>query len=569
MNDHYPANSEPVIVVGAGPAGCTAALLLADSGIPVTLLERYLQPHPLPRAVHLDDEVARILDRVGVSEGFLARSRPGSGLRLLDARHRVMAEFRRDQQPSQHGFPQANMFHQPDLEELLFARVEAHPLISFCRGAEVTGLDGALNALTADPVRVHARVAGQPRTFTGQVVLGCDGANSTIRQLAGITMEDLGFTERWLVVDIRAETGLDTWDGVEQICDPARPATFMHITDDRYRWEFQLGDGEDETDLIAPAALGALLRPWTGRGDLDGLEIIRSASYTFRARLASRFRAGRVFLLGDAAHLTPPFIGQGLAAGLRDADNLAWKLARVLTGRAGPDLLASYETERRPHARALIKKAVRVGWAMTGGQDRAAAVRRIALAAAVRSDRICQAMGSTATPRLAAGALQPSPRRFLPSGLPPALWVGGLIPNPLVSAGDGTPVRLDAILAGRPAVLTARRPDAGLAGFCRRHGLVLVRISPPGTEPPGAQLDAGWIDVRLAGDAAPAGLRALVADPALTVLVRPDRVVAAVGTRSRRPRLPWSTPAAAGPERPVTAPLAAYPASVSPVTTTP
>ena len=573
MNDQYPANSQPVIVVGAGPAGCAAALLLADSGIPVTLLERYRQPHPLPRAVHLDDEVARVLDRIGVSEGFLARSRPGSGLRLLDARHHVMAEFSRDQQPSQHGFPQANMFHQPDLEELLLARVDQHPLISLRRGAEVTGLDGALNALTADPVRVHARVAGHPQTFTGRVVLGCDGANSTIRQLAGITMEDLGFTERWLVVDIKAETGLDTWDGVEQICDPARPATFMHVTGDRYRWEFQLGDGEDEADLITPAALGALLRPWTGRGDLDGLEIIRSASYTFRARLASRFRAGRVFLLGDAAHLTPPFIGQGLAAGLRDADNLAWKLAHVLTGQAGEDLLDSYETERRPHARALIKKAVRVGWAMTGGQDRAAAVRRIALAAAVRSDRICQAMGSTATPRLKAGALQPSPRRFLLPGIPPALWVGGLIPNPLVSADDGTPVRLDAILAGRPAVLTARRrPDAGLAGFCRRHGLVLARISAPGAgTPPGpdAQRDAGWIDVRLADDAAPTGLRALVADPALTVLVRPDRVIAAAGTRSRRPRLPWHIPATAGPERPATAPPAAHPESAFPVTTTP
>ncbi len=572
MNDQYPTNFQPVIVVGAGPAGCTAALLLADSGIPVTLLERYPQPHPLPRAVHLDNEVARVLDRIGVGEGFLARSRPGSGLRLLDARHHVMAEFGRDQQPGQHGFPQANMFHQPDLEELLLARVGQHPLISLRRGAEVTGLDGAMDALTAAPVRVHARVAGQPQTFTGRVVLGCDGANSTIRQLAGITMEDLGFTERWLVVDIKADTGLDTWDGVEQICDPARPATFMHVTGDRYRWEFQLGDGEDEADLVTPAALGALLRPWTGRGDLDSLQVIRSVSYTFRARLASRFRAGRVFLLGDAAHLTPPFIGQGLAAGLRDADNLAWKLAHVLTGRAGPDLLASYETERRPHARALIRKAVRVGWAMTGGQDRAAAVRRIALAAAVRSDRICQAMGSTATPRLAAGALQPSPRRFLPSGIPPALRVGSLIPNPLVSAGDGTPVRLDTILAGRPAVLTARHPDAGLAGFCRRHGLILARISAPGTGTPpgpGAQQDDRWIDVRLAGDATPAGLRAMAADPALTVLVRPDRVVAAAGTQSRLPRLPWNIPAAAGPERPATAPPAAHPESAVPVTTTP
>jgi 3-(3-hydroxy-phenyl)propionate hydroxylase len=346
----------------------------------------------------------------------------------------------------------------------------------------------------------------------------------------------------------------------------------MQVTGDWYRWEFRLRDGEDEADLITPAALGELLQPWTGRSDLDGLQIIRSATYTFRAQMASRFRNGRIFLLGDAAHLTPPFIGQGLAGGLRDADNLAWKLAYVLTGRAGEDLLDTYDSERRPHATALVKKAVRVGWAMTGGQDRAAAVRRIALAAAVRSDRICQAMGSTATPRLKAGALQPSPLRFLPSGIPPALRAGGLIPNPLVSAGDGPPVRLDAILAGRPAVLTARRPDAGLAGSCRRNGLVLVRISrtsgagtPPG---PGVQPDAGWIDVRLAGDAPPAGLRALAADPALTVLVRPDRVVATVGTRSRLPRLPWNIPAA-GPERPATAPPAAHPGSASPVTTTP
>ncbi len=572
MNDQNPATREPVIVVGAGPAGCTAALLLADFGIPVTLLERRTQPHPLPRAVHLDDEVARTLDRIGVAEGFLARSRPGSGLRLLDASHHVMAEFSRGHQASEHGFPQANMFHQPDLEELMLSRIERHPLIDFRRGAEVTGLEGTQGPVGVAPVRVHARVAGETQTFTGPVVLGCDGANSTIRQLAGITMDDLGFTERWLVVDIRAETGLDTWDGVEQICDPARAATFMQVTGDRYRWEFRLFDGEDEAGLITPAALGRLLRPWTGRSDLDGLQIIRSVTYTFRAQMASRFCSGRIFLLGDAAHLTPPFIGQGLASGLRDADNLAWKLAYVLTGRAREDLLDTYDSERRPHAAALVKKAVRVGWAMTGGQDRAAAVRRIALAAAVRSDRICQAMGSTATPRLKAGALQPSPRRFLPSGIPPALRFGGLIPNPLVSAGDGAPVRLDAILAGRPAVLTARRPDAGLAGFCRGHGLVLVRISrtsgtgtPPG---PGAQPDAGWIDVRLAGDTAPAGLRALAADPALTVLVRPDRVVADVGTRSRRPRLPWSIPAA-GPERPATAPPAALPESASPVTATP
>ena len=157
MNDQNHVTQESVIAVGAGPAGCTVSLLLADFGIPVTLLERRTQPHHLPRAVHLDDEVARTLDRIGVSEGFLARSRPGSGLRLLDASHRVMAEFSRDYQGSQHGFPQANMFHQPDLEELMFARVERHPLIEFRRGAEVAGS-------TAPP----ARSPRTPRDLSGR-----------------------------------------------------------------------------------------------------------------------------------------------------------------------------------------------------------------------------------------------------------------------------------------------------------------------------------------------------------------------------------------------------------------
>jgi 3-(3-hydroxy-phenyl)propionate hydroxylase len=546
----------PVIVVGAGPVGCAAALLLADFGVPVCLLERHAGPHRLPRAVHLDDEVARILHRLGVSEEFLARSRPGSGLRLLDARHRVMAEFGRDQQPGVHGFPQANMFHQPDLEELMSARVKEHPLIDLRRETEVFRLDDVPGPATGTQVRLHARGTRDQavQTFTGNVVLGCDGAGSTIRELAGIPTDDLGFTETWLVVDIRASTPLNAWDGVEQVCDPARAATFMQVTGDRYRWEFQLRDGEDESALIAPNALARLLQPWTGRDDLAGIEVTRSASYTFRARVASRFQAGRVFLLGDAAHLTPPFIGQGLGAGLRDADNLAWKLAHVLTGQAGEDLLASYDAERRPHARAMVKKAVAIGWAMTGGQDRAAAIRRIALAAAVRSNRIRQAVASTSTPPLKAGALQPTPRRLLPPRVPAALRPGGLLPNPLVSVGDGQPVRLDTLLAGRTAVLTARQPDARLAGFCRLHRLLLVRVSgPPGTrhrEQASPLATDEWASTRLTSPQECAALRALVDNPALAIIVRPDRVLAAVEPAYRVPRLPWHVPAETVPQQP-------------------
>jgi 3-(3-hydroxy-phenyl)propionate hydroxylase len=528
-----------VIVVGAGPVGCAAALLLADRGIPVTLLERHTRPHPLPRAVHLDDEVARTLHRLGVSETFLAGSRPGSGLRLLDARHRVMAEFRRELDAGEHGFPAANMFHQPDLEALLFDRIDRHPLVDLRRGCEVRAIDGVHDPLAQAPVRVHTGLVadGTTQTVTGRLVLGCDGANSTIRQLLGVPMQDLRFTENWLVVDARATRLLDTWDGVEQVCDPARAATFMHVTGDRYRWEFQLRDGETEADLIHPEALGRLLQPWTGRHDLDGLDIVRSTTYTFRARLATRFQVGRAFLLGDAAHLTPPFIGQGLGAGLRDADNLTWKIAHVLAGQVSPDLLATYQTERRPHVKALIRKAVLVGWAMTGGQDRAATVRKLALGGIMRSPRVQELVGSTATPRLRAGALQRTPAL---SRLPRRLRPGALLPNPTVYVTGGRQVHLDDVLCGRTALLTGRYPEPHLLDACHAQGILPVRITSDAPTGPATAADTSWLTVHPTDPVG--GLQALTEDPTLSILVRPDRVIAAVATRSRTPRLPWTAP---------------------------
>ena len=535
------AVTDGVVVVGAGPVGCTAALLLADQGVPVTVLERRTRSHPLPRAVHLDDEVTRTLHRIGVSEAFLANSRPGSGLRLLDAQHRVLAEFRREIHPGVNGFPAANMFHQPDLDALLFDRVAEHPLIDFQRGVDVHAIEGVRQPLTAAPVAVRTRRLDDEtrQTFTGRLVLGCDGANSTIRQLVGVTTQDLGFTERWLVVDVRTDRDLDTWDGVEQVCDPARAATFMRVSGDRYRWEFQLHDGEDEADLIHGPVLGRMLEPWTRRPDLDGLDVVRSAVYIFRARLATNFKVGRVFLLGDAAHLTPPFIGQGLASGLRDADNLAWKIAHVLAGHATPDLLATYETERRPHAKALIRKAVLVGWAMTGGQDRAATVRRIALALAVRSPRVRNLIGSTATPRLKTGARQRTPRMPRPLR---SLRIGGLIPNPLLSIASGKQVRLDDILQGQPAALTARCPEPALLTACHQHHLTPIRVTDSDPQP-----DGRWVEVKLIHSGHETALRALVDDLALTVVVRPDGVIANIATRSRLPDLPWAVPSPATP----------------------
>ncbi|WP_432988576.1 bifunctional 3-(3-hydroxy-phenyl)propionate/3-hydroxycinnamic acid hydroxylase [Dactylosporangium sp. CA-233914] len=358
-----------VVIVGAGPVGVTAAILLAQRGVPSLLLDRYPDPYPLPRAVHVDDEVMRILQAAGVAEDFGKVSRPGLGLRLLDARHRVMAEFRRDAAAGPHGYPQANMFDQPDLERLLRARMSALPLIEFIGGASVF-------AVTSSSVSYHPPAGGPPLTVPAAAVLGCDGANSTVRSLIGSSLLDLRFAERWLVVDGECPSELSAWGGVHQVCDPRRAATFMQLGPRRYRWEFRLLEGESDLE-VEP-----LLAPWLRSVPV---RILRRAEYTFRANVASSWRSGRVFLLGDAAHQTPPFVGQGLGAGLRDAYNLAWKLATDLTTPGGAsELLASYERERVPHVRAQIRLAKLAGWAMTGGQDRAAAVRRIVLGAVWR-----------------------------------------------------------------------------------------------------------------------------------------------------------------------------------------
>jgi 3-(3-hydroxy-phenyl)propionate hydroxylase len=207
----------------------------------------------------------------------------------------------------------------------------------------------------------------------------------------------------------------------------------------------------------------------------------------------------------------------------------------VLTGRSTPDLLITYHTERRPHAKAMIRKAKLVGWAMTGGQDAAAALRRLALAGAVRSARIRDAVASTATPPLRTGALRHTSALSRP---PRALRVGGLIPNPALCLANGKQVRLDDVLDGAPAVLTAGRPEPQFVDACRRHGIGLVRVA--GAQSPSADADAGYVDAYLAPGPT-TGLQALVDDPSRTVLVRPDRVIAAIGTRSQPPRLPWTT----------------------------
>ena len=226
------------VVVGAGPVGLTTALLLARRGVGVVLLEKHAEPYLLPRAVHVDDEVFRVLQAAGVADAVLARSRPMAGLRLLNGAHRVLAEFRRDPEAGTNGWPQGSFVHQPDLEDVLSAAVAAEPLITVRRGAEVTAL-----SQDDDGVLVTVREGGADRSVRAAAVVGCDGAGSTVRGLIGATMRKLGPADRWLVLDVRSPTALPVWPGAHQVCDARRPATFMPVTGDRYRWECRLAPG--------------------------------------------------------------------------------------------------------------------------------------------------------------------------------------------------------------------------------------------------------------------------------------------------------------------------------------
>jgi 3-(3-hydroxy-phenyl)propionate hydroxylase len=460
--------SFPVVIVGAGPTGVTAATLLAQYGINCLILDRWAGVYPQPRAVHLDDEIYRVVARLGAANEFAAISRPAHGLRLLDKSTRVLAEFRRDPARSVHGFPQANMFDQPELEALLRDNLKRYPSVELRGNAEVT--DVATDGQGRIVVTYGDRTSGAEHVVEATYVLGCDGANSVVRSSIGVCMHDWKFDQRWLVVDIATRVDLGQWEGVHQVCDPVRAATYMRIGETRYRWEFQLLAGETADDFGTIDAVRPLIAPWAADVSPEDLTLVRVAEYTFRAKFADRWRRGNVFLLGDAAHLTPPFIGQGMGAGLRDAMNLAWKLAAVLNGDLPQTVLDTYEQERKPHARFMIGMALSMGWAMTAGGDLGNAIRRLVVPRLHFVPGLRDKLLESRTPPLHRSALVDKSRL---SGR----LAGTLCPNPVLA--DGT--RLDTLLGNRFALITATLPRASDNALLDDRGAVL-HVAKPGSE---------------------------------------------------------------------------------------
>jgi 3-(3-hydroxy-phenyl)propionate hydroxylase len=458
----------PVVIVGAGPTGVTAATKLAQYGVDCLVLYRWADVYPQPRAVHLDDEIFRLLAGLGVAEEFAAISRPARGLQFRDRNMAVMAEFHRECAESANGYPQANMFDQPEFEALLRSNLKNYPHAILRCNAEVT------EAVQIGPDRARVtfadRISGEEHSVEARYLLGCDGANSIVRTAIGACMEDLKFQQRWLVVDVATDAELNQWEGVHQVCDPHRAATYMRIGDDRYRWEFRLLPDETADDYNTLSALYPLIRPWVEEVAVERLTLLRVAEYTFRAQVANRWRGGNMFILGDAAHLTPPFIGQGLCAGLRDAMNLAWKLAGVVNGWLPESVLDTYEAERKPHARYMIRCALAVGAAMTAGGGAGDLLRRVVVPRLHLIPGVREKIVDSTTPALHSSELvvkSPGRRQL----------AGSLCPNSVLLDGK----RLDEV-AGRTFVVISAEPlNPSQRDEISRRGAVVV-MAHPGTE---------------------------------------------------------------------------------------
>jgi len=340
-----------VLVAGLGPVGAAMAALLVRNNVSTIAIDKDTSVYPMPRAVHFDHEIMRLFQHLGiVSEvsRHITELQPYE-FRAADGQLLLRLEPVRDA-PS--GWAMGYMFHQPGLEHALRGILNASPLADVRLGWRLEGF-------TQDAQGVTATVTGPNGTsaIRAKYLVGCDGASSRVRELIGGGLFSYNFDEPWLVIDVKVQPDSRLPDVNLQNCDPARPTSCVHSGPGRHRWEFMLLPGETADMVLRDEFVQSLLEPWK----CGHVEIERRAVYRFHGLVANRWRSGRVLLAGDSAHQTPPFAGQGMCSGLRDAANLAWKLEAVLHGRATDALLDTYQLERERHTRALIELALSLG----------------------------------------------------------------------------------------------------------------------------------------------------------------------------------------------------------------
>lgn len=446
-----------VAVIGYGPTGVTAANLLGAMGLKVVALDRDAEIFSRARAISTDEEVMRIWQHAGLAERLKQDMLTERPVDFVDAHGRPFLSARPT--PRGHGHPPQMFIYQPVLEQVLRDGVDGYPNVRVLLGHEC--------------LRLHQDAAGVELTLVGTdddtvhrlratYVIAADGGSSLTRAQLNIGYEGTTYEDRWVVIDTRMLKPWPDHDRLRFHCDPARPAVDCPTPLGHHRWEFPILPGDDEKQLTTQDAVYRLVAHYGI--SRDSVEVVRVTVYSHHVRLASRFRAGRVFLAGDAAHAMPPWIGQGMAAGVRDVANLCWKLGAVLRGELPEGVLDSYETERKPHVKEITKRAVFVGRIITERRPAVARVRDRALRARPPGPPPHQGVRPPGTPALGdragrhTSASRRCPRRTLAAPASPY----GCLPAGLGPAGSALADRHTGRLpAGRGhARRQRRRPTA-------------------------------------------------------------------------------------------------------------
>lgn len=454
-----------VVVVGCGPVGALTANLLGVRGVRTLVVERGTAPHGQPRAFSCDDEALRVYQQAGLRDEVAADMYPPPVVEYVSGNGRPFATIALDEIDFGLGSEPLHFFDQPWLEASLRGGLDRFPHVELRTGVEMIGLDQ-----DADGVTVRLRDAQGESTVRARYVLGCDGARSATRAAAGIELSGTSYAEPWLAISGDVEPGGVRQPRTRFVCDWRRPAFVSPGAFGTHRLEFMLRASESPEEMTRPETLDRLVAPYV---DPARFTVTRAVVYTFHHLVAKRWRAGRVLLLGDAAHQMPPFLGQGLCSGLRDAANLTWKLAMVIDGTAGDDLLDSYETERRPHTEEMAVTSVRLGRVFLVRNRVAAFLRDTTLRAVQTVPRVRRFVRHF--------EFKPAPvlRKGMLAGGTRGGAVGTMFPQPRVSvAGEAATVRLDDVLGSGFAVLG---PSVSAATVWTGPPAVLIRVLPKGS----------------------------------------------------------------------------------------
>ena len=345
-----------VAIVGFGPTGGTLANLLALQGFSILIIEKEKSFYPLPRAVHFDDEIMRVFQTIGITDKFLKHTIINKGTKFVNSKNRVVLDWPRPRSVTENGWYPSYRFHQPDLERKLRRRLKDFKKVSVMQSTKVNSLKEEKSSVKIFIENINNNKISEIRA---KYIIGCDGARSTIRKQIKAKFQNLGFTQKWAVVDlILKKNKKELPDRTIQYSNSKRPATYCRNVGKRRRWEFAINNAESEKKVLSNSYIWNFLKPWLKPSEAS---LERKTIYTFQSAISKKWKKGRVFLAGDAAHLMPPFMGQGMCAGVRDASNLAWKIAYCLKNNHSEKLLNTYQSERYSNVIEYIKTTVKMG----------------------------------------------------------------------------------------------------------------------------------------------------------------------------------------------------------------